>query len=61
MKKTRELITCVYFLINKLELQDVFQNIKHLCNIRALQIGAFVSANPGQWFDEVSIRPTAPI
>lgn len=33
---------CVYFLINKLEIQGVFQNIKHLCNIRALQIGAFV-------------------
>lgn len=42
MKQTTELIKCVYFLINKLEIQGVFQNIKHLCNIRALQIGAFV-------------------
>lgn len=42
MKQITDVIKCVYFLINKLEIQDVFQNIKHLCNIRALQIGAFV-------------------
>lgn len=38
----RDLTKCVHFLINKQEVQGVFQNIKYLCNIRALQIGAFV-------------------
>ena len=43
----------VYFLINKQEIQGVLHNIKHLCNIRALQIGAFVQVDPGRsWWGQ---------